>query len=236
LKTLDVSKNNLKTLGSLATLTNLKTLHCEDNKLSPGSLVPATKLSKLQNLYCGGNQLGRPPETHPAGQAIDPLPALPASLKIIICDRNMLGSVPRSIFSSGLVKLEKLDLSNNQLAAISVEISTLKALTDLNLDSNMIVSLPDSIGLLSKLKALSLKGNKISVHTTSFSAKNPQPLPASLFSQTPLIDLNLHGNPLTSTQLNQFEGFSSFLDRREKVKTKDLFGGAMTSYDVCGLE
>ena len=237
LKSLDISKNNLKSLGKLSTLTNLKTIHCEDNKLCAGTLVPVSTLKNLQNLYCGGNRLGRKSEMEAGNPTkVDPLPILPVSLKLLICDRNSLGTVPRSIVSNVLTKLEKLDLSDNLLAAIPEDISNLKALNELNLNNNIIVSLPESIGQLSKLKSLSLKGNKISVHSTTFSVTNPQPLPASLFSQTPLIDLNLHGNPMTSTQLNQMEGFSVFLERREKVKTKDLYGGAMTSYDVCGLE
>ena len=71
---------------------------------------------------------------------------------------------------------------------------------------------------------------------TTYWHKNPQPLPKSLFENTPLIDLNLHSNPLSSTQLNEFDGYKKFLERREKVKTKDLYGGAMTNLDVCGLD
>jgi hypothetical protein len=58
-----------------------------------------------------------------------------------------------------------------------------------------------------------------------------QPLPKALFSDTSLIDLNLHGNQLTNTQMNQFEGYQDFLDRRQKVKSK-----TMSNFDVCGLD
>ena len=109
-------------------------------------------------------------------------------------------------------------------------------LVELNLDNNVIVSLPNEIGQLKKLKALSLKNNYIQVKSTNFSESNPQPLPASLFASTLLIDLNLHGNKLTSTQLNEFEGFDAFLERRKKVKTKNLYGGAMVDMSVCGLK
>ena len=109
-------------------------------------------------------------------------------------------------------------------------------LVELNLDNNVIVSLPNEIGQLKKLKALSLKNNYIQVKSTNFSETNPQPLPASLFSDTLLIDLNLHGNKLTSTQLNEFEGFDTFLERRKKVKTKNLYGGALVDMSVCGLK
>ena len=54
---------------------------------------------------------------------------------------------------------------------------------------------------------------------------------------TLLIDLNLHGNnKLTSTELNEFEGFDVFLMRRKKVKDKNLHGGALVNMSVCGLK
>ena len=165
------------------------------------------------------------------------LPAhLPKSLKQLKLDSNFLSSVPPSIVSNHLIKLEKLDLSQNQLATIPLEIANLKILAELNLDNNSIVSLPDPIGSLQKLKVLSLRNNHISVHSMKWSEKNPQPLPKNLFTNTPMIDLNLHGNPMTSTQLNTMEGYETFLARRQKVKTHALMGGALTNFDVCGLE
>ena len=110
------------------------------------------------------------------------------------------------------------------------------SLTELNLDNNAIVSLPTEVGHLKKLKALSLKNNYIQVKSTHFSESNPQPIPASLFTDTLLIDFNLHGNKLTSTQLNEFDGFGVFMERRKKVKTKNLYGGALVDMSVCGLK
>jgi len=207
-------------------------------------LDAVSELSKLQNLSAGGNQIGKPipvgaaaasPKKNKKTTTI--LPELPPSLKQLKLDRNHLSSIPRQLVSVKLRKLEKMDLSGNNLAAIPVEISNLIALTELNLDNNSVVSLPDSIGSLTKLKVLSLKNNHIHVtkgvvHSTS----NPQPLPRSLFVDTPIIDLNLHGNRMTSTQLNEFDGYPEFLERRQKVKSKDIYGGALTNLDVCGLE
>ena len=161
---------------------------------------------------------------------------LPSSLKQIKMDDNYLSNIPPSILSKSLTKLEKLDLSNNQLASIPGDISYLVALIELNVDDNVIVSLPTEIGTLKHLKQLSLRNNHITVVSTTFSDKNPQPLPSTLFTDTPLIDLNLHGNPMTSTQLNQFEGYDAFLKRRQQIKTNTLYGGALTNLDVCGLE
>ena len=241
LKTLDLSKNAFQTLSpKICLLVNLKSLNLEQNQLPSGSLVSIAKLSKLQSLSVGGNRLGR----HAGSETrrLEPssneaFPAnLPSGLKQLKVDGNFLSSVPRPILSASLTKLEKLDLSSNHLATIPTEISNLVALVELNMDNNVIVSLPDEIGTLKKLKGLSLRGNCISVDSTNWSSKNPQPLPKSLFADTPLIDLNLHGNPMTSTQLNSMEGYDTFLERRQKVKTSTLLGGGLTNMDVCGLE
>ena len=76
------------------------------------------------------------------------------------------------------------------------------SLTELNLDNNMITSLPKELGQLKKLKALSLRNNYIQVKSTNFTESNPQPIPAELFTDTLIIDLNLGGNPLTNTQVS----------------------------------
>jgi len=133
--------------------------------------------------------------------------------------------------------LKKLDLSNNNLAFVPPDIGNLALLTELILDDNVIVSLPHEIGQLKTLKSLSLRNNHFQVDSVQFSEKNPQPIPAGLFVDTLLIDLNLHGNDrLTSTDINQFEGFDVFLDRRKIVKDKNVYGGAMVDMSVCGLK
>jgi Leucine-rich repeat (LRR) protein len=237
MKTLDLSKNALHMLSpKISLLVDLKSLNLDQNQLPSGSLMSVANLSKLQSLSVGGNRLGR----HEASETLvadGAFPVnLPPGLKHLKVDSNFLSSVPRPILAATLTKLEKLDLSGNHLATIPAEICNLVSLGELNLDNNVIVSLPEEIGLLKKLKGLSLKGNRISVDSTNWSERNPQPLPKSLFADTPLIDLNLHGNPMTSTQLNSMEGYDTFLERRQKVKTSTLLGGGLTNMDVCGLE
>jgi len=236
LRTIDLSKNRLRNVGRLgSTLTELKSLNLDNNDLHAGSLEDISKLTKLQNCSLAVNKLGQPPppsQHQPQRRhSPDPLPELPKSLKQINLSSNCLLSVPRPLCSSTLTNLERIDLSSNELASIPPEISNLVKLQDLNLDKNLIVSLPVEIGKLKQLKALSLRMNKVRVTSTVFSEKNPQPLPKSLFTDTLLIDLNLHGNAMTNTQLNQFDGFQEFLDRRQKVKSKTL-----SNLDVCGLK
>jgi len=156
---------------------------------------------------------------------------LPKGLKTILLANNSLVTIPPSIVNekNPLKLLEKLDLSSNNLATVPVSIAILVNLNDLNLDDNVIKSLPSAIGKLAKLKALSLRNNRIS-------ATDPQPLPEELWRGTLLIDMNLHGNHMTSTQLNNMDGYDVFLSRRREVKNKDLLGGAMTDLEGCGLK
>lgn len=223
LRTLDLSKNKLTSLDRIEVLAALKTLQVSDNMLAPGSLRPLANLSKLQSLNAARNQLGADPTI-----TFSP-PKFPASLQQLSLAANAFSSVPAPILMA--VRLEKLDLSSNQLATVPEEIANLVKLEELLLDSNMIVSLPPTIGQLKRLKVLSLRQNKIEVTSTVFTERNPQPIPEAIFTQTALIDLNLHGNRMTNTQLNEFAGFQHFLDRRQKVKSKTL-----TNLDVCGLK
>lgn len=246
LTTLDLSKNKLKNLDpKISQLKLLKSLNVDHNKLAPGSMAVVSSLSKLKTLSANNNLLGRP-----AGSTADTTPAvskqstkatltltalpetLPKGLKTILLSNNSLASIPRCIVenkSNPLKMLEKLDLSSNHLATLPETIASLTGLTDINLDNNGIVCLPAAMGKLKKLKVLSLKGNHLSMGS-------PQPLPKELWTDTLLIDLNLHGNPMTSTELNTFDGYDVFLLRRRKIKNKDILGGAMTDLEVCGLE
>jgi Leucine-rich repeat (LRR) protein len=240
LRTLDLSKNNLSDVSLLGSLTELKLLYLDNNNICAGSLECLVKLSKLQNLSLSGNNLGKPiqikHQTNASGSPADALEALPLlsnTLKQLNLSGNYLSSIPSSVLSTTLNRLEKLDLSSNQLATVPELICNLQSLEELRLDSNMIVSIPESIGKLSKLKVLSLCNNQLGLEKSTTTDKNDthQPFPKSLFTDTSLIDLNLHGNRLTNTKMNQLEGYQEFLDRRQKVKSK-----TMSNFDVCGLE
>lgn len=228
LRTLDLSKNKLQSLGRVSQLKELKSLNCDENVLGTRSLSTLSGLDKLTTLSLGKNRLMNP--------ANNSFPSLPPKLKTLKLPGNQFTSIPKQICDSKL-PLQKLDLSNNNLAYLPPEIGNLVVLTELLCDNNVIVSLPNEIGQLKALKSLSLKNNHIQVNTTQFSDKNPQPIPAGLFVDTLLIDLNLHGNnKLTSTDINQFEGFDVFLKRRKSIKDKNLHGGAMVDMSVCGLK
>jgi Leucine-rich repeat (LRR) protein len=250
-RTLDLSNNKLKVLpDALANLKALKSLNCEHNKLTKGSISPSlARLSNLAVLSLGNNRLGKNAEESTTGNASKKkvkassatqdiiLPIIP-SLKQLKLNDNQLHTIPPQICSPLLVKLELLDLSNNNIEILPSGIQHLVSLQSLNLDHNALLSLPDEMKALSKLKSLSLQHNQIHIirHDDNRNNKYPQPLPSSLFTDTALIDLNLAGNPMTNTQLNEFEGFSTFLERRQRLKSKNIYGGALTDLSVCGLD
>jgi Leucine-rich repeat (LRR) protein len=236
LRTLDLSDNKLLSLGRLHLLQELKSLNLDGNQLLTGSLGPVSSLNKLQTLSVRRNSLGS--ATVPSGKvknappasAPSPLPPMPPSLKQLYLSENPLGGVPDSLLTGSLIKLELLDLSKTGIRDVPLELVLLSALQEVRLDDNHIAFLPPNMGQLKKLKVLSLRNNKFRVTSTIFTERNPQPLPSSLFTDTALIDLNLHGNDMTNTQLNQFDGFQQFLDRRQKVKSKTL-----NNLSLCGL-
>ena len=248
IRTLDLSSNQIRSLGRLSVLTELKSLNLDKNALFAGSLSEISKLVKLQSLSCANNMLGNvatpgkgvkgkaaaaPPPKTPDRADVSltySVPPLPVSLKQLTLAHNHLVVVPQHVIAPTLVKLEMLDLSDNEIWTLPPSISALLGLQELRLDRNKISVLPETMGDMKKLKVLSLKNNAITVKSTVFTPKNPQPIPEVLFTETPLIDLNLHGNAMTNTQLNEFEGFQKFLERRQKVKSK-----TMTNLDVCGL-
>lgn len=220
LRTLDLSKNKIRHLGKISQLHELKSLNCDSNNLTTKSLSSISKLPKLTTISIGKNKLTES----------DSFPSLPPKVKTLKLYGNSFSSIPKQICDRKLTSLEKLDLSCNNLACVPSEICNLASLTELNLDKNALVSLPIEMGRLTKLKALSLKNNYLT-------KSNPQPIPAGVFTETLLIDLNLHGNDrLTSTDLNEFDGFDVFLERRKKKKDKSLHGGAMVDMSVCGLK
>lgn len=254
LRVFDLSKNKLSSKDhiKLQPFHELKTLNLDDNALSSnGCLNDISLLQNLQNISLANNKLGQmvaaapasvaknakkgavnAPKSSPTPRDIQLLPKLPVTLKILNLSRNMFSSIPPSVVSKTLTKLEKLDLSYNQLATLPNEISNLLNLEELKLDYNMIITLPISVGLLTKLKVLSLEYNQLQVVKIGQDQKQ-QPIPKEVFENTKLIDLNLTGNRhLNNTLLNnEFDGFQTYLDRRQKVKNK-LF----SNLDTCGLE
>jgi len=245
LKSLNVDHNKLEpgSLHVLSSLPKLKTLSANHNALGrapPPSVVPTDQQKQQQ-------QQKQQPKAKPKSTTTKTAQALPETLpkglRTISLSHNFLTSIPKSIVENSsvpLTMLEILDLSSNRLARVPDTIASLTKLTNLNLDDNLLTGLSDAIGTLKHLKCLSLRRNHLQLMCVAGDVDGDlhpqQSLPKELWTNTPLIDLNLHGNPMTTTQLNTMDGYDVFLSRRREVKNKDILGGAMTDLEGCGLE
>jgi Leucine-rich repeat (LRR) protein len=79
-----------------------------------------------------------------------------------------------------------LDLSSNQLTAISEALAQLTNLQDLNLSSNQLTAIPEALAQLTNLQSLNLSGNQLTV------------IPEALAQLTKLHRLDLRNNHLTA--------------------------------------
>ena len=155
-RTLDLSNNKLRHLSvKLSNLKSIKSLNVEKNQLQ--TLLPIAKLTNLQTLNAGKNNLGIAPQKKLESKQKSPasktassasalasvhhhqsLPELPPSLKQLKLDSNHFDSIPKQILTNSLTKLVKVDLSHNNIASVPAQISLLSSLTELNLSYNMI--------------------------------------------------------------------------------------------------
>ena len=93
---------------------------------------------------------------------------------------NMLSTIPDSIYSMEALKI--LDISNNQIGAISPAIGNAKLLVEFKCGGNAILSLPETIGECVNIETIELKKNKL------------QGLPASFGNLRKLTKLNVDEN------------------------------------------
>jgi Leucine-rich repeat (LRR) protein len=130
---LDISYSNIKTLGNLENLINLKKLYCDDNQLS--SLEEIENLVNLEKLVCNKNQLT-------SLKGIENL----INLKDLSCVNNQLTSLEGI---ENLINLENLSCGCNQLTSLE-EIENLNNLKGLRCYNNKLTSL-EGIEILVKL-------------------------------------------------------------------------------------
>lgn len=162
---------------------------------------------------------------------VDSLAPLPVSLQQLDISSNHYKELPRSIFV--LVNLIELNLNTNRITSL-IGIGSLINLIDLFLDDNMISELPEEMSKMTKIKKISLKRNQI--NRLSVSKSDSQSIPSSLFTSTGILNIDLEGNLLNKSDIMNFEGVDSFLERRKSLKNKALSGGGLNDNSLFGLE
>mmetsp|Transcript_42014 Transcript_42014/g.72373 ORF Transcript_42014/g.72373 Transcript_42014/m.72373 type:complete len:279 (+) Transcript_42014:49-885(+) len=217
LKTLDCSGNNIISYPEeIQNLTMLKSLKFDRNNLT--SLPHLEGLTRLTTLSVAGNRLDD--ESHCA---------LPQSLQQLCLAQNALTRIPTGLALLGQV--QTLDLSGCQFTRFPHPMVGMGSLSELILDDNAIETISSDIIHFLSLEILSLKRNRFRART----AAGQQSIAKEVFSETDIKRLHLDGNPLTQGELLGMEGFDVFLERRKKLKQKELHGG-LTNFSLCGLD
>ena len=130
---LDVSARGIADLTGIGGFTTLRTLNCQNNRLTQLPTLPGT----LTTLLCDVNQ-------------ITTLPALPEGLNALSCNYNQLAFLP--VLPN---ELQAITCNNNQLVQLPTLPKTLMALSCTN---NLLTALPE---LPEKLQLLFCTDNKI---------------------------------------------------------------------------
>jgi len=166
---LDAQHNRLTTLEGVQHLSSLTQLIVNDNALTE---VPGlATLTRLTRLDLRRNQLA----------ALDGVQGLTLLTQLDLSD-NLLSALPEHIHR--LIRLQYLNLSNNQFMLLPAGIDRMVGLTQLELSGNRLSELPGTLSGLSRLLQLNLAENSISS------------VPAVIGNMPGLRVLNLRGNQL----------------------------------------
>lgn len=132
-------------------------------------------------------------------------------LKNLCIDYNYLSSLPENICE--LTSLQCLTINENRLIALPKGIGKMVSLKMIQVMGNLLSSLPDDIVLLPELFGLYVSGNKLTklpeeigrLHLSQFSLSDNliTQLPQSITNLTSIRYMDLSGNPLRRTFLEQ---------------------------------
>ncbi|KAF4083752.1 hypothetical protein AMELA_G00120250 [Ameiurus melas] len=146
LRTVDLSNNRIETLPAfIGNFQQLRSLTISNNRLTS---LPAEmgKLRKLETLVLNGNQLAQLPASFSQLKA----------LRTLNLSANQFREFPG--FLGSLRHLDVLDLSKNRIRAVPAEVSELQAI-EINLNQNQISALSPEVSCCPRLKVLRLEEN-----------------------------------------------------------------------------
>lgn len=110
-------------------------------------------------------------------------------------------------------KLERMDVSDNQLRSLPPELGACQALVSLQADRNRLESLPAELASATKLVELHVSGNRLT----------KAGVPGAIFSGCAALQtLDIHANPLTAEDLRELPGWQEFDERRRKKHDKKI--------------
>jgi Leucine-rich repeat (LRR) protein len=220
---------------------SLKNLDISGNDLRAGVPSCVLKFTNLKSLQISRCQLRMAPDfsamVNLAALKLDhnqltetSFPVLPTSLTSLDISFNNLSAISSSILF--LIHLKVLNVANNQLVTLE-GMENLLALEELNCDRNSIFELPEGLACSRSLRSVSVRFNQLA---------SPEPLgkqciPQAILEGTALQSLQLEGNSLLSNNIvMNFKGMDAFIARRQKIKDKSFSGGALTNMSLFGLD
>ena len=142
IKTLEVNKENIRSLKGIKLFTELSVLDCSDNSIEK---LDVSGMTKLKNLRCDNNKTITSLNTSGC-----------SALQVLSAYNNSISSSNLNI--SGCSALQDLDVSINQLT--SLDVSSLSSLKNLNAYTNNLSSL--NLSGCSSLEELAVYSNSLS--------------------------------------------------------------------------
>lgn len=202
LQVIDLTGNHIIALPSeIGRLTKLRTLNVSNNMLT-GLPTTLGSLTSLVELNAMGNQIESLNDT-----------AMPTSLRILGLKDNQLKELPKDFFS-GLVHLEQLYLTGNQLVQLPDSICDCPSLIKIQASHNLLTCLPERLGALHKLELLRV------------ACCNIAEVPGSLMDAQSLSWLSIAGNPCCGTRLSQVKITAKTIEENDILMGKKLGDGA----------
>ena len=235
-RSLDLSSNLLQHLNNIdiSHFKSLKTFNLSHNRLTSVSST-LSQLNALQNLNVSHNQLIA-------------LPALPSKLQKLNVSHNKIVVVDCTV---QLSKLKEFDMSYNLIVGIGAsmyETCSLEKLERLNISYNQLESLESSIGRLVKLVHLDVTQNRLTdlpmelgkcktLQTVLVANNALRTVPTSLLTNGALSRLRLEKNEISKDDFLEIEGCDEFMERRRGRIDREIQGGLHeTDRSVCGLD
>lgn len=219
---MNLSHNKLTEINDLSGMKNLRTLNLQHNRIASIK----TDASNLQNLFLTGNRISSFCDVLPKLRALEiqenPMTSIsyqdfyPMSMTSLSLSKAKLASVPGELFVK-LSRLEKLDLSENNLTQLPEEISLLNKLVYLSVARNKLESLPAGFPKLISLKTLDLHSN------------NMRDLVDGL-QDLELTTLNISSNVLGNAQLSPMF-FNNFTSESKLAKSLMFLLAADNQFD-----
>ncbi|MFN8283851.1 MAG: T9SS type A sorting domain-containing protein [Chitinophagales bacterium] len=215
LRELTFTGSQMTDISIINSLTDLRVLICNNNKLT---ILNVSNFPKLKRLICSNNKL--------TALDVSNLPFLDtldcknntiatlninnsSNLKMLACENNIISS---PLYASNLTNLETLTCNNNKLTTLTIDGDT--KLQTFTCENNLITSLDPSSSI--KLKTLKCANNKLSylkvtglINLESIYCSNNELSNLDASNLTKLITLNCTNNKLANLNL---DGCSNLID------------------------